>query len=93
MSCPNSKGRTGGYASTDGRKKSNHLQGQDRTRFPGQFHAGGEYEPLPLRLFNHPEKECSCAPGVVEKYLNKISGPLLDRIDLHVEVTPVPLIT
>src|SRR6185436_20649776 len=39
--------------------------------------------------YNHPEKECVCAPGVVQKYLNKISGPLLDRIDLHVEVTPV----
>jgi magnesium chelatase family protein len=43
----------------------------------------------PCGYFNHPEKECVCAPGVVQKYLNKISGPLLDRIDLHVEVTPV----
>lgn len=40
-------------------------------------------------FFNHPEKECTCHPGAVQKYLNKISGPLLDRIDLHVEVTPV----
>ena len=38
---------------------------------------------------NHPEKDCVCGPGVVQRYLNKISGPLLDRIDLHVEVTPV----
>ncbi|MCS6935933.1 MAG: ATP-binding protein, partial [Chitinophagales bacterium] len=45
--------------------------------------------PCPCGYFNHPEKECVCAPGVVQKYLNKISGPLLDRIDLHVEVTPV----
>jgi magnesium chelatase family protein len=45
--------------------------------------------PCPCGFFNHPEKECTCAPGVVQKYLNKISGPLLDRIDLHVEVTPV----
>jgi magnesium chelatase family protein len=45
--------------------------------------------PCPCGFFNHPEKECVCAPGVVQKYLNKISGPLLDRIDLHVEVTPV----
>ncbi|HYV94599.1 MAG TPA: ATP-binding protein [Chitinophagales bacterium] len=44
----------------------------------------------PCGYYNHPEKECVCAPGVVQKYLNKISGPLLDRIDLHVEVTPVP---
>ena len=43
----------------------------------------------PCGFYNHPEKECSCPPGAVQKYLNKISGPLLDRIDLHVEVTPV----
>ena len=45
--------------------------------------------PCPCGYFNHPEKECSCPPGAVKKYLNKISGPLLDRIDLHVEVTPI----
>jgi magnesium chelatase family protein len=39
--------------------------------------------------YNHPEKECTCGPGIVKKYLNKVSGPLLNRIDLHVEVTPV----
>ena len=44
----------------------------------------------PCGYYNHPEKECMCGPGIVHKYLNKISGPLLDRIDLHVEVTPVP---
>ena len=44
----------------------------------------------PCGYFNHPEKECTCSPVMVQKYLNKISGPLLDRIDLHVEVTPVP---
>lgn len=43
----------------------------------------------PCGYYNHPEKECSCGPQVVQRYLNKISGPLLDRIDLHVEVTPV----
>lgn len=43
----------------------------------------------PCGFYNHPDKECVCAPGVVQKYLNKISGPLMDRIDLHVEVTPV----
>ena len=43
----------------------------------------------PCGYFNHPDKECVCGPGVVQKYLNKISGPLMDRIDLHVEVTPV----
>src|SRR5690606_20578823 len=43
----------------------------------------------PCGYFNHPEKECTCAPVMVQRYLNKVSGPLLDRIDLHVEVTPV----
>jgi len=43
----------------------------------------------PCGYYNHPERECSCPPGTVQKYLNKVSGPLLDRIDLHVEVTPV----
>ena len=45
--------------------------------------------PCPCGYYNHPEKECVCGPGIVQRYLNKISGPLLDRIDLHVEVTPV----
>jgi magnesium chelatase family protein len=40
-------------------------------------------------FYNHPSRECTCPPGSVQKYLNKVSGPLLDRIDLHVEVTPV----
>ena len=45
--------------------------------------------PCPCGYYNHPEKDCVCSPGIVQKYLSKISGPLLDRIDLHVEVTPV----
>jgi magnesium chelatase family protein len=45
--------------------------------------------PCPCGYYNHPDRECTCPPGAVQKYLNKISGPLLDRIDLHVEVTPV----
>lgn len=43
----------------------------------------------PCGYYNHPDKECVYPPGAVQKYLNKISGPLLDRIDLHVEVVPV----
>lgn len=46
--------------------------------------------PCPCGYYNHPEKDCVCSPGVVQKYLNKISGPLLDRIDIHIEVVPVP---
>jgi magnesium chelatase family protein len=45
--------------------------------------------PCPCGYYNHPEKECVCGPGVVQRYLSKVSGPLLDRIDLHVEVVPV----
>lgn len=57
--------------------------------FPANFMLIASMNPCPCGYFNHPEKECVCAPGVVQRYLNKISGPLLDRIDLHVEVTPV----
>jgi magnesium chelatase family protein len=57
--------------------------------FPANFMLIASMNPCPCGYFNHPEKECSCPPGLVQKYLNKVSGPLLDRIDLHVEVTPV----
>lgn len=58
--------------------------------FPANFMLIASMNPCPCGYFNHPEKECVCPPGTVQRYLNKISGPLLDRIDLHVEVTPVP---
>ena len=57
--------------------------------FPASFMLVASMNPCPCGFYNHPEKECTCPPGTVQKYLNKISGPLLDRIDLHVEVTPV----
>jgi len=57
--------------------------------FPASFMLIASMNPCPCGYFNHPEKQCTCPPGGVQKYLNKISGPLLDRIDLHVEVTPV----
>ena len=57
--------------------------------FPANFMLIASMNPCPCGYYNHPEKECTCPPGAVQKYLNKISGPLLDRIDLHVEVTPV----
>ncbi len=58
--------------------------------FPASFMLIASMNPCPCGYFNHPDKECSCSPVMVQRYLNKISGPLLDRIDLHVEVTPVP---
>lgn len=57
--------------------------------YPASFMLVASMNPCPCGYYNHPDKECVCAPGIVKRYLNKISGPLLDRIDLHVEVTPV----
>ncbi len=57
--------------------------------YPASFMLVASMNPCPCGYYNHPEKDCVCGPGVVKRYLNKISGPLLDRIDLHVEVTPV----
>ncbi len=57
--------------------------------YPASFMLIASMNPCPCGYYNHPEKECVCAPGVVQRYLNKISGPLLDRIDIHVEVVPV----
>jgi magnesium chelatase family protein len=57
--------------------------------YPSSFMLVASMNPCPCGYYNHPDKECICPPGMVQKYLSKISGPLLDRIDLHVEVTPV----
>lgn len=57
--------------------------------YPAGFMLVAAMNPCPCGYYNHPEKDCVCGPGIVQKYLNKISGPLLDRIDLHVEVTPI----
>lgn len=59
------------------------------TDYPANFMLIASMNPCPCGYYNHPEKECVCAPGVVQRYLSKVSGPLLDRIDLHVEVVPV----
>ena len=58
--------------------------------FPASFMLIASMNPCPCGYFNHPDKDCSCPPGAVQKYLQRISGPLMDRIDLHVEVTPLP---
>ena len=58
--------------------------------YPASFMLVASMNPCPCGYYNHPDKECVCSSGVVQRYLNKISGPLLDRIDIHVEVVPVP---
>lgn len=57
--------------------------------YPASFMLVTAMNPCPCGYYNHPTKDCVCPPGMVQKYLNKISGPLLDRIDIHVEVVPV----
>jgi magnesium chelatase family protein len=57
--------------------------------YPANFMLIASMNPCPCGYYNHPDKECICGPGVVQRYLSKVSGPLLDRIDLHVEVVPV----
>lgn len=57
--------------------------------YPASFMLVAAMNPCPCGYYNHPEKDCVCPPGMVQKYLNRISGPLMDRIDLHVEVVPV----
>ncbi|WP_418983508.1 YifB family Mg chelatase-like AAA ATPase [Alistipes sp.] len=58
--------------------------------YPANFMLVAAMNPCPCGYYNHPAKECTCSPGSVQRYMNRISGPLMDRIDLHVEVTPVP---
>jgi magnesium chelatase family protein len=58
--------------------------------YPANFVLIASMNPCPCGFYNHPEKECACSAGMVKNYLNKVSGPLLDRIDIHIEVVPVP---
>ena len=57
--------------------------------YPASFMLIASMNPCPCGYHNHPDRECFCAPNMIQKYLNKISGPLLDRIDIHIEVVPV----
>ena len=58
--------------------------------YPASFMLVASMNPCPCGYYTHPTKACVCSPGQVQKYLNRISGPLLDRIDLQIEVTPLP---
>lgn len=65
-----------------------------RARFAVEYPASvmliASMNPCPCGYYNHPDKDCVCGQGMVQKYLNRISGPLLDRIDIHIEIVPVP---
>lgn len=61
-----------------------------KVEYPASFTMVASMNPCPCGYYNHPTKACVCSPGQVQKYLNRISGPLLDRIDLQIEVIPVP---
>lgn len=71
-------------------RKINISRSRFSIEYPASFMLVSSMNPCPCGYYNHPDKECVCPNGTVQKYLNKISGPLLDRIDIHIEIIPVP---
>ncbi|MDH6354304.1 magnesium chelatase family protein [Dysgonomonas sp. PH5-45] len=71
-------------------RKINISRSKFSVEYPSGFMLIASMNPCPCGYYNHPDKDCICPQGAVHKYLNKISGPLLDRIDIQIEITPVP---
>ena len=71
------------------RRPDHHRARRHQPDLPFAIHAGRRYEPLSVRLLGDPNRECRCTPPMIQRYVGKISGPMLDRIDIHVEVPPV----
>jgi len=71
-------------------RKINISRSRFTVEYPASFMLVSSMNPCPCGYYNHPEKNCVCPSGAVQKYLNRISGPLLDRIDIHIEIIPVP---
>jgi magnesium chelatase family protein len=71
-------------------KEINISRANYRVSYPADFMLVAAMNPCPCGFYNHPDKECHCGPGIIKQYLSRISGPLLDRIDIHMEVVPVP---
>jgi magnesium chelatase family protein len=57
--------------------------------YPANFMLVASMNPCPCGFYNHPDKECTCGQGIIQRYLSRVSGPLIDRIDIHMEVVPV----
>ena len=84
---------TRGYNTTemaaDGALGGDHQSSQDHLDLSRQLHTDWGYEPLSFRILWRTGEECSCSPAIVTRYQKRVSGPLLDRIDIHVEVPRV----